>query len=846
MKKGYLLHSIICLLAVSCTVQEIDTQTSPLLEGGMEDGVFYASLESFRTPETRVYFDEDVKLLWDAEDELSIFNKNTLNQQYLFSGQTGDNTGCFTRYSDPVEADNDMDFICAVYPYQESTTISDEGVLTLTLPENQEYREGSFGPGANVMVSTTDNNLLRFKNIGGYLALKFYGEGVSVSSIKLEGNNGEPLSGQATVAPAIGAIPEIGKASMVGTSITLSSDEPVVLKATAEESILFWIVVPPTDFEKGFTLTVTDEEGHVFTKRTNKSLSIARNSVLRIAPIEVVPENDDLDISITGVTPITDGINYNTPGASINHKVITDQANRAFTITMPTVTNFSQFVFNFGLSGEVDRLLANGKEIENGVTPIDATSPVTLTVCKGKYGKNYTLTARNTGLPVVRITTEGFTLADIEADPVHQTEWRPAVDENDNFVAGQNASISFEKKKTDGTVDCKQTTLQIKGRGNATWGYPKRPYALKLKEKMKPFDLGKKKHKRWILLANWKDRTLLRNDAAFWLSRHSGLPYTVDGTFVELEINGEHRGNYYLCEQIKIDKDNRVSIEGVAKPETYATDPLAVTGGYLMEIDNNWDALNSFWSGQYPTNPAAPDGSKTDIGGFNFKYQFKEPDEKDRTAQTYYYMTKFIAEMEEAIKAASNSNREYKDYFDTESAIRFMIVNELTGNGDFYNDNYSAEYKGPHSTYLFKDRDVLNEDGTTTVSKMHMGPVWDFDYLTFTPNQSSKWVGASKTNYYYYYLCRDNTFRTEMKQIWEATKNNFVGLPDYIEQQKEYIKLSAEFDGEMWWNTQAHGNKDQNQNGELNMSFDAAVERIKGCFNTKWSFMDNNIDKLNK
>ena len=844
MKKGYLLHSLIGLLAVSCTVQEFDTETSPLFEGGAEEDVFYASLESFRTPDTRVYIDEDVKLLWDAEDELSIFNKNDQNQQYQFSGQAGDNSGCFTRVSDPVEAENDLDFVCAVYPYQETATISNEGVLTLTLPAEQEYREGSFGPGANVMVSKTDGNLLRFKNVGGYLALKFFGENISVSSIKLEGNNGEPLSGVATVTPTTGGIPEIEMASMAENSITLSSDEPTALGASAEESVLFWIVVPPTDFEKGFTLTVTDEEGHVFTKRTNKRLSIARNSVLRIAPIEVVPENDDLDISITGVTPVKDGINY-APGASINFKTIPDQDNRGFTITMPTVTNFSQFVFNFGLSGEVERLLANGKEIENGVTPIDATSPVTLTICKGKYGKNYTLTARNTGLPVVRITLEGFTLADIEADPVHQTEWRPS-----NIDDPSTGTASIRIELPDGTKDC-ETSMQIKGRGNATWGYPKRPYALKFPKGKSV--LGMPSHKRWILLANWKDRTLLRNDAAFWISRQvsdvieknresSSFPYTVKGKYVELEINGEHRGNYYLCEQIKINS-KRVPITEMDKLETGATNPLAITGGYLMEIDNNWDDDNSFYSGNYP--------GATSNNGFKFKYQFKEPDEKDRSQEAYAYMTEHIARVESLIKRIPKTNnytleerQEYRNYIDVESAIWFMIINELTSNGDFYNENYSDTYKGPHSTYLYKDRDVQNDDGTTTVSKIHFGPAWDFDYLTFMPSRSNKWAGANQKNYYYNYFYADAGFKTEMCQLWNDYKSYFNGLPAYIDKMAAEIRLSAEFDGEMWWNTTDHGHADQDQNGELNMTFDQAVANIKSGYTGKLSYIDNNIGNL--
>ena len=285
MKNALFLLSLACLLLVSCSINELDNNDRIQLG----NDIFYASLESYSDPDTRVYVDENIKILWDADDRITIFNKYTYNQEYRFAGATGDNAGAFKKVpNDDFVTGNDMDFICSVYPYNESTSISNKGVLSLNLPAEQAYREDSFGPGANTMVSATEDNQLKFKNVGGYLVLKFYGDGVSVSSIKLEGNNGEKLSGAATVKPAVGVIPNITMASTAGSSITITCDEPVELGATKEEATQFWMVVPPTKFTQGFKLTVTDPDGNEFVKETSANLSIARNGVLRISPIEVV------------------------------------------------------------------------------------------------------------------------------------------------------------------------------------------------------------------------------------------------------------------------------------------------------------------------------------------------------------------------------------------------------------------------------------------------------------------------------------------------------------------------------------------------------------------------------
>ena len=290
----FVLQSLICLLAVSCSVHEIETM-DPIQA---EDDVFYASFESYSTPDTKVYLDENIKILWDENDQISIFNKSTRNDKYEFLGETGDNAGFFEKKADGSGTGTAMNYVCAVYPYKEATDLDGSGVLTLTLPEKQTYREGSFGPEANVMVSTTNgvNNLLRFKNLGGFLEFKFFGQGpndakISISSIKLEGRNGELLSGEATMTPVIDKIPTVEMASTAGTSITLESSKAVKLGKNKNKATAFWMVVPPITFKKGFKVTLTDKDGKVFIRESDAVITIERNRVTRFEAFEVTPDD---------------------------------------------------------------------------------------------------------------------------------------------------------------------------------------------------------------------------------------------------------------------------------------------------------------------------------------------------------------------------------------------------------------------------------------------------------------------------------------------------------------------------------------------------------------------------
>ena len=296
MRRIILYIGIVAALISSCSIQEENIKTHQ-----PDEVIFYASFEQ-PAECTRVYANEDLLLRWTADDRVSIFDKNTYNQQYKFDGNTGDNAGEFSIVSGAsFVTGNDIPHVVSVYPYHIDTKISEDEVLSLTLPAEQHYAHNTFGLDANTMVSVSLDNFLQFKNVGGYLRVSLYGEGVFVSSVTLKGNSGEKLAGEATLTMPLEGSPAITLANDATDEITLVCDTPVELGASSEESVDFWFVVPPVEFSRGFTISVTQTTGGVFKKSTSNSITIERNRLSKMSLVEVdylLPETIDLGLSV--------------------------------------------------------------------------------------------------------------------------------------------------------------------------------------------------------------------------------------------------------------------------------------------------------------------------------------------------------------------------------------------------------------------------------------------------------------------------------------------------------------------------------------------------------------------
>ena len=282
-------------LIASCTSEMDQFNSGPRGNPSDSKTVFLAMTEGPAITDTKVYADESLKVLWNADDRISIFDFTTYNYQYAFTGDDGDTAGGFEEIpvSGYITAE-EVSYAYAAYPYNKATKLSRSGVLTMVLPEEQYYKADSFGIGANTMVAVTDGNFLAFKNVGGYLSFRFYGDDVKVSSITIKGNNGEKISGKATITIPLGGTPTIAvDEENAKEAISLICNPPVTLGSSSSDYTTFWFVIPPTTLTNGFTVTVVDNQGKVFVKSSTKALTISRNQLEWMLPLKVTCANPE-------------------------------------------------------------------------------------------------------------------------------------------------------------------------------------------------------------------------------------------------------------------------------------------------------------------------------------------------------------------------------------------------------------------------------------------------------------------------------------------------------------------------------------------------------------------------
>lgn len=288
MKKFLFIPMLLIMLASCMTELE---QIPAATDNDAPKRVFHASIEGTASnTQTKVYADEDMKVVWNAGDMISIYEQTTYNHPYQFDGDDGDTAGDFNDLTPSgYHTGNQVPYNYAAYPYSKANKLSNKGVFTLTLPAEQSYKANSFGIGANTMVAVTDNDFLAFKNVGGYLSLRLYGDDVSVSKVTLKANNGEKIAGKGLVTIPLGGLPTVEMDATGTDEITIVCDPAVKIGPDAEHYTSFWFVIPPVTFEKGFTVTVTDDKDGEYTVATSKPFTVSRNKLDWMTAVKVVP-----------------------------------------------------------------------------------------------------------------------------------------------------------------------------------------------------------------------------------------------------------------------------------------------------------------------------------------------------------------------------------------------------------------------------------------------------------------------------------------------------------------------------------------------------------------------------
>lgn len=296
--------SVLTISALFCGCQK--DQVSDM---SREHGTIQATIEDVSS--TRTVMDEGNNIRWSEGDQIVGFMKSTLGVKYqVTAASAGKTSASFEEVSSGgLSAGTELEHIIAYYPYSSSVSAAKSGsnyTLDVVLTTEQTYAAESFGNGAMPMVAVSETNNITFRNVCGGMKLQFKGT-QKVTSIKLEGKNGELLSGAATVtAYADETKPAITMGSGASTSVTLNCGDGVQLnESTATE---FIIALPPVLFSKGFIVTVIDADSQTYTIETDKANTVLRSSLLvmpevKLDSTEEAPDNGDGEtVSVGNVT----------------------------------------------------------------------------------------------------------------------------------------------------------------------------------------------------------------------------------------------------------------------------------------------------------------------------------------------------------------------------------------------------------------------------------------------------------------------------------------------------------------------------------------------------------------
>ena len=307
-----------------------------------------------------------------------------------------------------------------------------------------------------------------------------------------------------------------------------------------------------------------------------------------------------------------------------------------------------------------------------------------------------------------------------------------------------------------------ETAVQIKGRGNSSWSWPKKPYRLKFAEKQKP--LGMTKGKSWVLLSNYQTGSLMSNAIGMKAANLMGAAAANHIVPVDLYLNGEYRGSYNFTEKVGL-SNNSVDIydDGAAA---------------LLELDSYYDE---------------PDGQKFHSSPYNLPINVKEPDFSEGLTRL---TLETIRNDFNRFLSTLYRGQDISKHVDIEQLVRFLMVNELTINYEFYH---------PKSTFCYR------ESFDTDTSKYIFGPVWDLDWCFGYEKHKSYFQSESTANYWkdmtsmeVTAFVRDIRFKyapldAVYRRLWEEfMTNDLQELLEYCQDYYDFAKNSFDLNRAKW------------------------------------------------
>ena len=395
-----------------------------------------------------------------------------------------------------------------------------------------------------------------------------------------------------------------------------------------------------------------------------------------------------------------------------------------------------------------------------------------------------------TNLPVVIINTK---------DKTDVTSKEEYIDGNIMIVSNQGKDIF-------------SSGLGIRGRGNANWTLPKKPYRIKLNDKAKLLDFPAKA-KSWTLVNNYGDKTLMRNLLAFDISHHFNMAYTPVARPVDLVLNGEYKGCYQLCDQVEV-RENRVEVETMSDKDITLPN---LSGGYYIEIDAYASGEKKWFTSSFLQVPVT----------------IHYPDSDVITPEQTDYIVSVFNKMESVLFSSTykDPTSGFRSKLDLESFLKHFIIGQLCGNMDIF-----------WSVNMYKKR---NND------LLYTGPEWDFDIAfdndtrLYPTNDQTKYIfaafGANGMPAFVGRVLSDpNTF-VELKKIWSKARYyggiNADRLCSVADSLAKEIDQSQDLNFKRWniMNTLVFAEP------RVLGSYEAEVEGVKEYIRNRIIWLDNKI-----
>lgn len=373
---------------------------------------------------------------------------------------------------------------------------------------------------------------------------------------------------------------------------------------------------------------------------------------------------------------------------------------------------------------------------------------------------------------------------------VIETEYRQAINDRETEIPAK-LQIWGENESESEIMD-----LTIRGRGNTSWtDVPKKSYKIEFEKKQSV--LGMPKDKDWALIANYYDKSLMRNFISYRLSAALGAYYAPRCEFAELYLNGRYLGVYLLTETIKIGK-NRVNIPN----DDYS---------YIVEVDGKYKANEQIVF------------SDVIIGQDKGK-AFRVHAPKNATASVLDTIQNFIRKFERHLLTFdTGKENEIEEWIDVGESVKHYWVQEFTKNPDseFYTSVYFSWVKG---------------------EGIKMGPVWDFDlafgnHLNEMINSTEEW---HLRKYWYFYLYRDLAYKKWIKECWIENKSIFEGVLDSIGVYKSFIEKAA-LNNFKRWNVLEDASIKLWKNKTFS-SYDEVVSDLKNWISKRFQWIDEQLD----